>query len=252
MDKPILYMQTNSKWKNLDYSALGEKTNIGESGCGPTCMAMIIATLKDTTVTPIDTCKWSKEHGYKAVNQGTYYSYFAPQGKAYGIDVKQLNGVNLYKKSNAVAKKYHDEALAEIKKGNLVIACMGKGRWTRSGHFILWYDVEGGNVLINDPYNTKADCLKAGLTVFQSEVKYYFVVDTKNITQKKHSQNYHAVQEKYEFNDSTMEYLGHYRWADSLFAIMLQDAAVQKYQLNTIDYILEYEYGKDIFERLTK
>ena len=42
--KPISYLQTNPLWKNVDYSAKGEKTDIGESGCGPTCMAMIIAT----------------------------------------------------------------------------------------------------------------------------------------------------------------------------------------------------------------
>lgn len=252
MDKPILYMQTNPKWKNVDYSVRGEKTDIGESGCGPTCMAMVIATLKDKSVTPAETAKWSLEHGFKAVNQGTYYSYFAPQGKAYGIDVRQLNGVNLYKKNNAVAKKCHDEALAEIKKGNLVIACMGKGRWTRSGHFVLWYGIESGNALINDPYNTKADCLKAGLAIFQSEVKYYFVVDVASATKKEHTANYYAVQKKYGFSYPTMEYLEHYRWADSLFAIMLQDAAVQKYQLNTISYILDYEYGKAVFERLMK
>ena len=250
MDKPILYMQTNPMWKNLDYSAPGEKTNIGESGCGPTCMAMIIATLKDTTVTPIDTCKWSKEHGYKAVNQGTYYSYFAPQGKAYGIDVRQLNGVNLYKKDNEQTRKAHAHALEEVKKGNMVIACMGKGRWTRSGHFVLWYGIKGGNVLINDPYNTNPICLKANIALFQSEVKYYFVVDVASATKKEHTANYYAVQKKYGFSDDTMEYLEHYRWADSLFAMMLQDSNLQKYQLNTIDYILEYEYGKDVFTRL--
>ena len=63
MDKPILYMQTDPKWKNLDYSTKEEKTTIGESGCGPTCMAMVISTFTGKTVTPIDTCKWSKELG---------------------------------------------------------------------------------------------------------------------------------------------------------------------------------------------
>lgn len=249
MNKPVSYLQTDSRWAAADYSARGEKTNIGESGCGPTCMAMVISTLTGKAVTPIDTCKWSKEHGYKAPNQGTYYAYFAPQGKVYGIEVRQLNGINLYKKSNAVTKKYHDEALAEIKKGNIVIACMGRGRWTRSGHFVLWYGFENGNVLINDPYNTNPNCLKAGLEAFQSEVKYYFIVDT-SIAKKEHSDNYYAVKKKYGFADSTMEYLENYRWADSLFAIMLQDKGNQKYQLNTINYILEYKYGQEVFAKL--
>lgn len=250
--KPVSYLQTDSGWSKIDYSAKGEKTNIGESGCGPTCMAMVIATLKDKTVTPIDACKWAKEHGYKAVNQGTYYGYFAPQGKVYGIDVRQLNGINLYKKNNAVTKRYHDEAMAEIKKGNLVIACMGRGRWTRSGHFVLWYGIEGGNVLINDPYNRQPNCLRADLPTFQSEVKYYFVIDVASAVKKEHTTNYYAVQKKYGFSDVTMEYLENYRWADSLFAIMLQDKGVQKYQLNTINYILSYQYGSEIFERLMK
>ncbi|QHI72003.1 C39 family peptidase [Aminipila terrae] len=68
--KPINYLQTDPKWANIDYSAKGEKTTIGKSGCGPSCMAMVIATLKNKNVTPKDTCAWSLSHGFKATNQG--------------------------------------------------------------------------------------------------------------------------------------------------------------------------------------
>ena len=71
-----------------------------------------------------------------------------------------------------------------------------------------------------------------------------------NTTLQPHATNYHEVQKKYEFSDSTMEYLGNYKWADSLFTMMLQDKTNQKYQLNTINYILKYEYGKAVFDRL--
>ena len=41
-----------SRWSAKDYSARGEKTTIGASGCGPTAMAMVLATWADPQVTP--------------------------------------------------------------------------------------------------------------------------------------------------------------------------------------------------------
>ena len=71
MVQPIYYMQTDSRWKNHNYSASGEKKTIGSSGCGVACSAMVIATLKDKNVNPTHTANWSMAHGYKALNQGT-------------------------------------------------------------------------------------------------------------------------------------------------------------------------------------
>ena len=174
MIKPVSYLQIDQKWKAVDYSAKGEKTDIGESGCGPSCMAMVIATLKDSLITPVDTCAWALKNGYKAPKQGTYYSYFVPQGKEYGIEVKRLNYNNLYGHPNYIT---HDVALDEIKKGNWIIACMGKGLWTSSGHYVLWYGMSGNDVLINDPNSTKPNKLRADYDLFKSQVKYYFVVE---------------------------------------------------------------------------
>ena len=143
MIQPIYYMQTDSRWKNQNYSAPGEKKTIGSSGCGVACSAMVIATLKDKNITPVDTANWSMTHGYKALNQGTYYTYFVPQFKEYGIECKRLNTSNLYGKSSSTA---HTEALNALKNSDWVIACMGKGNWTSSGHFVLVYGYENGYV----------------------------------------------------------------------------------------------------------
>ncbi|MGN0712017.1 MAG: C39 family peptidase [Anaerovoracaceae bacterium] len=175
--RPISYLQTDIRWKNLDYSAPGEKTTIGASGCGPSCMAMVIATLKDETITPKETCQWALKHGYKAPNQGTYYSYFVPAGVAYGITLKRINLANIYKSNGAVAKKAHQKAIEALKKGNWVIACMGKGNWTSSGHYILAYELKGNKVLINDPNSTKAERTCADVTLWQSQVKYYWIIE---------------------------------------------------------------------------
>ncbi|MDD3395294.1 MAG: C39 family peptidase [Anaerotignum sp.] len=171
--KPVLYMQSDPKWASHDYSAAGEKTTIKAEGCGITCAAMVIASLADKNVTPITTAEWSKKQGYKAKGQGTYYSYFKPQGAAYGIDITMLNGTNIY---GAPASKYHEMAKEAIERGDLVIACMGKGNWTTSGHYVLWYGLEAGKVLINDPWSAKPAQTNADYNLFKSQVKYYWVV----------------------------------------------------------------------------
>lgn len=173
MIKPISYLQTDSKWKNYNYSAKGEKKNIGSSGCGPTAAAMVIATLKDKTVTPITTSEWSMSHGYKALNQGTFYTYFVPQMSSYGITCKRLNTSNLY---GIASSSSHTEALNALKNSDWVIACMGKGNWTTSGHFILLYGYENGNVYINDPASTKPTRVKNTWSLFSKQVKYMWTI----------------------------------------------------------------------------
>lgn len=173
MVQPIYYMQTDSKWKNENYSAKGEKKTIGSSGCGVACTAMIIATLKDKNITPVDTAKWSMEHGYKAFNQGTYYSYFVPQLEEYGIECKRLNHVSVYGKPES---SYYTEVLKALKNGDWVIACAGKGLWTSSGHFIIAYGYENGYVYINDPNSKASKRTKAEWSTFTEQMKYLWVV----------------------------------------------------------------------------
>ena len=47
MKQPVSYLQTDPRWGGQDYSAAGERTTIGASGCGPTAMAMVLATWVD-------------------------------------------------------------------------------------------------------------------------------------------------------------------------------------------------------------
>ena len=173
--QPISYLQTDPRWAKLPYRVTGETATIGGSGCGPTCAAMLIETLTGRTFTPEDACNWSVEHGYKALNQGTYYSYFPPQFAEFGIDCQQLNWTSLYGKPNDAA---HDKAFELLKQGYYLIACMGKGLWTSSGHFVVvWW--EDGKVRINDPASTREARLNGDLNTFKSQVKYYWAVDAR-------------------------------------------------------------------------
>jgi len=189
--KPISYLQTDPQWKTHNYSAKGESKTIGSAGCGVTVAAMVIATLKDKNVTPVTTAEWSMAHGYKALNQGTYYTYFVPQLSEYGITCKRLNTANLYGQSSSTT---HTEALNALKSGNWVIGCMGKGHWTSVGHFILLYKYENGYIYINDPASTKSDRIRNTWDLFAKQVKYMWVVEVhKNINLSAPSQSVTAT-----------------------------------------------------------
>lgn len=173
--KPVVYYQTDPRWKNLPYQVKGESATIGGSGCGPTAAAMLIETLTGKTFTPVDACNWSMEHGYKALNQGTYYAYFKPQFAAFGIECNMLNWTNTYGKPD---HPNHDKAVELLKKGYYLIALMNKGLWTSSGHFVVvwWQD---GKVRINDPASSKEARLNGDIRTFRSQVKYYWWVDAR-------------------------------------------------------------------------
>ena len=173
--KPHYYMQTDPRWAKRPYRVTGENSTIGRSGCGPTCAAMLITTLTGKPVTPVETCQWAIDHGYKALNQGTYYSYFTPQFKAHGIVCTKLNAANVYGRPT---EKVHDTVLELLKAGYYIIACMGKGLWTSSGHFVVvWWC---NNVMyINDPASQKTERMHGDMETFRKQVKYYWAVDAR-------------------------------------------------------------------------
>lgn len=174
--KPVYYSQLDTRWKNLPYRVKGETATIGGSGCGPTCAAMLIETLTGKKTTPVDTCKWSVDHGYKALNQGTYYSYFKPQFAAYGIVCDMLNWEDTYHKP---AHPNHDKIVKMLKDGYYIIALMKKGLWTSSGHFIVVYWVDD-EVRILDPASNNWDRLNGKISTFRNEVRYYWWVDARS------------------------------------------------------------------------
>ncbi len=172
--QPVSYLQTDPRWAALDYSAPGEKTTIGASGCGPTAMAMVLATWADKAVNPQTECAWALAHGYKAPRQGTYYGYFVPAAGRYGLKARQLSWTNIYGNSKS---PLHKEAKKAVDAGHLVIACMGKGLWTSSGHYVLVWKIEGNTVYINDPASTRAARVRGDYSLFKQQVKYYWVIE---------------------------------------------------------------------------
>ena len=125
-------------------------------------------------IDPLTTASWARQHGYKAYKSGTSYSFFVPCAAEYGVKVRRLNTSNVYGHTKAAV---HAQALAELRKGNWLIACMGKGLWTKSGHYIVVYGYKDGMVYIADPASTKAARACNTWELFASQVKYYWSIE---------------------------------------------------------------------------
>lgn len=174
MIKPVDYKQTDPRWGSNTYAADGETSTIKSAGCGPTALADVLAALVSPYIDPLTTASWARQHGYKVYKSGTSYSFFAPCAANYGVKVRRLNTTNVYGRTSAAV---HAQALTELQKGNWIIACMGKGLWTKSGHYVVAYGYKDGMVYINDPASTKASRACNTFTLFASQVKYYWAVE---------------------------------------------------------------------------
>lgn len=174
MIKPIDYKQGDRKWGGLPYRAPGETSTIKSAGCGPTAMADVLAAIVSPYIDPVTCASWARQHGYKVLRSGTSYNYIIAQAEAYRVSVKRLHLTNVY---NKPSHSVHAQALAELQAGNWLIACMGKGLWTSSGHYIVVYGYDAGKVYICDPASSKAARLCNTWELFKSQVKYYWAVD---------------------------------------------------------------------------
>lgn len=174
MIRPVDYKQTDPRWKTNSYAVDGERSTIGSAGCGPTALADCLGAIVSTYIDPLTLAAWSRDHNYKVKNSGTSYNFFVPCAADYGVKVRRLNTSNVYGK---LTDAVHAQVLAELRAGNWIIACMGKGIWTSSGHYVVAYGCQNGNVYINDPASNKAVRACNKWLTFISQVKYYWVVE---------------------------------------------------------------------------
>lgn len=207
--KPISYLQTDVKWKDLTYKGM----TLGAGGCGPTASAMLIATLKDPNVTPAITYDWAGKNGFLSPGHGTEYgNYFQTQFAQYGIDCKMLNWKKSYGNPN---HSNHALMLDLLKQGYYVIALMGPGLWTTTGHFVVvWWADE--KIRINDPASTKITRLNGDPKTFFSQVSYYWIIDAREYNKPREEEE-ELTQEKFNemFYEAMKKYRGDFRDNDS-------------------------------------
>ncbi len=116
------YSQLDKKWAYANYGS----STILAAGCGPTSLAMVASgLLKDSTITPLTIANFSVANGYRCEGAGSYWSLMLKGARQLGLQ------------SEAVFRKDKNRVISALEKNMPVIACMGPGHFTKSGHFIV-------------------------------------------------------------------------------------------------------------------
>ncbi len=122
----IYFNQTDPAWNDNGYQ-------ISRVGCGPTSMAVVISSLTDKWVTPVDTAAWAYAHGYYSY-RGSVHALIPTLSAEYGL---KCEGVG--RDSTKIREA--------LRKGNPVVALMGPGHFTRSGHFMVLVDIDDNDMV---------------------------------------------------------------------------------------------------------
>ncbi len=131
----MYYSQLDERWADVMY---GTSSTIGQGGCGPTSMAIVVSTLTGEAHDPVELAQWSVANGHRCEGNGSYHSLIPAAASAYGLSCER----------NLDAQGIVD-ALSSRK---LVVVIMSEGHFTRGGHFIVLRGVTSeGKILVADP-----------------------------------------------------------------------------------------------------
>ena len=132
----VYFCQADETWATQPYGS----DTIGPYGCGPTAMAMAVASLTDEDTDPAVMSAWAVNHGYWASRSGSYHSIVPGTAKGFGLEVESFT------------PRTTDELLTALYTGKIMVALMGPGHFTQGGHFILIRGATmSGEVLVADP-----------------------------------------------------------------------------------------------------
>lgn len=131
---PVLY-QTDSEWASSSYA----EDTLGESGCGPTCLSMVyVALTGKTDKDPAKMCEYSEREGF-VVDGMTSWDLMTTGAEELGLESEVLPA-----DSDAILNRLHA--------GHPVIASVGPGTFTTTGHFIVLSGIDAdGHVIVHDP-----------------------------------------------------------------------------------------------------
>lgn len=128
LNECVKYLQWDKKWKGIKYSTHTSKQTIGNSGCGTTSMAMILATWEDSKITPVETSKWAVDNGYRTYDSGTAWGF-------YKWIFKKFDCFEKYVETSSISALE-----AALREGALAVCSMNSndgGYWTSGGGHVF-------------------------------------------------------------------------------------------------------------------
>lgn len=135
----VYFNQTDDRWA---HSLFGPRDPILTHGCGPTVLAMLISSYSSTSLNPQEAADWAAQNGYCIPGEGSAHTIIEGGCAAFGLSAVPLSAPT------------PDAILKALSDGKVVVALMGPGYFSNSGHFIVIIKaLEDQTVRIADPAN---------------------------------------------------------------------------------------------------
>lgn len=130
-------------------------------GCGPTAMAMAVSSLTGETVDPAEMATLCVQRGYWCRDHGSYLAMVQGVAEAYGLDCRSLDPAALDE----------GEFYTRLSGGDIFVALMTRGHFTRGGHFILLRGATlSGEILVADPASRDRSLISWDLSLILDEL----------------------------------------------------------------------------------
>lgn len=134
----VYFNQTAERWADEPYGT----DHIGGYGCGPTAMSIVVSTLTEEVVDPAQMAQRCVDNGYWAKRHGSYWSIIPGTAEDFGLTCASL----------PPEETDWGTVSRHLVSGDLIVALMGPGHFTNSGHFIVLRGVTlDGSILVADP-----------------------------------------------------------------------------------------------------
>lgn len=130
-----LLIQWDSRWGYRQYGT----GLIGYTGCGPTCLSMVAVGLTgDSSATPDAVAEYAVQNGYYSSGNGTTWALMSKGCSHFGLTAQELS----------LSEQRMAGVLAD---GEAIIASVGPGDFTDTGHFIVIISYSDGAFIVHDP-----------------------------------------------------------------------------------------------------
>lgn len=163
------FNQREEPWASHTYGT-GIYSSIHANGCGPTSMAMVISSLTDQYVTPIQMADYAMANGHVMPGDGgSYWSLFPAASSLYGLSCTQSYN--------------RDQINQALSNGALVIASQDNSLgnyWTYGGHFIVLTGIdENGYISVADPWSRSKSVVSHSQNYIYTPMKSAWIITGK-------------------------------------------------------------------------
>lgn len=152
------YNQHDVRWADALY---GGQDPMAGYGCGPTVLAMLVTSFTGQTCLPSEMAEWAASNNYWSAGSGTKHDFILEGAAAFGFRAESFQDFT------------KDGVISELKSGHILVALVGPGHFTDSGHFIILSDYwSGEKVSVADPASLENTQIPWDVQIILDELLY--------------------------------------------------------------------------------